>query len=122
MGKNLSKISKPLVSKQIALHAMCYFGQAFVFCLLIDKTVLEWFLLIICGEHSLATPTNLFSRNHPTLCFSLKVQSCKLSKNKYMTASTQITSSEILTFIAVLVFKLLSHKVLFTNRRDNRNC
>ena len=52
----------------------------------------------------------------------LKVQSCKLYNNKYMIASTQITSTEILAFIAVLVFKLLSRKVLFTNRKDNRNC
>ena len=49
---------------------------------------------------------------------ALKVQSCKLY-NKYMIASTQITSIEIFAFIAVLVFKLLSRKVLFTNRKDN---
>ena len=40
----------------------------------------------------------------------LKVQSCKLYDNKYMITSTQITNTEIFTFIAVLVFKLLSHK------------
>ena len=39
-----------------------------------------------------------------------------------MTALTQITSVEIVTFIAVLVFKVLSPKVLFINRKDNRNC
>ena len=39
-----------------------------------------------------------------------------------MIASTQIANPEILTFIAVLVFKLLSRKVLFKNRKDNRNC
>ena len=54
--------------------------------------------------------------------YSLKVQSCKLSNNKYMTASTQITSTEIFAFIVVPVFKLLSCKALFTNRKDNRNC
>ena len=37
-------------------------------------------------------------------------------------ASTQITNTEIFAFIAVLVFKLLSRKVLFINRKDNRNC
>ena len=26
------------------------------------------------------------------------------------------------TFIAILVFKLLSRKVLFINRKENRNC
>ena len=52
----------------------------------------------------------------------LKVQSCKLCNNKYMIASTQITSIEIFAFVAALVFKLLSRKVLFINRKDNRNC
>ena len=39
-----------------------------------------------------------------------------------MIASTQITNTEVFVFIAVLVFKLLSRKVLFINRKDNRNC
>ena len=52
----------------------------------------------------------------------LKVQSCKLYINKYMIVSPQITNAEIFAIIAVLVFKLLSRKVLFINRRDNRNC
>ena len=39
-----------------------------------------------------------------------------------MIASTQIKSTEIVAFIAVLVFKLMSRKVLFINRKDNRNC
>ena len=39
-----------------------------------------------------------------------------------MIASTQITDNEIFTFIAVPVFKLLSRKVLFINKKDNRNC
>ena len=38
-----------------------------------------------------------------------------------MMASTQITNTEIFAFIAVL-FKLLSRKVSFINRKDNRNC
>ena len=33
-----------------------------------------------------------------------------------------MTSNEILAFIAVLVFKLLNRKVLFINKKDNRNC
>ena len=52
----------------------------------------------------------------------LKLQSWKLYNNKYMIASTQITNTEIFAFVAVLVFKLLSRKVLFINRKDNRNC
>ena len=41
--------------------------------------------------------------------------------NKYMITSTQITNTEIFAFISVLVWKLLSRKVLFTNTKDNRN-
>ena len=37
-----------------------------------------------------------------------------------MIASTQITNTDIFTFIPVLVFKLLSRKVLFINRKGNR--
>ena len=54
---------------------------------------------------------------------TLKVESCKLNNNKYMIASTQITNTEIFALIAVLVFKLLSHKILFiTRKKNNRNC
>ena len=52
----------------------------------------------------------------------LKVQSCKLCNNKYVIASAQLTNTEIFAFITVLVFKLLSRKVLFISRKDNRNC
>ena len=52
---------------------------------------------------------------------TLKVQSCKLRNDKYMIASTQI-NTETFAFIAILVFKLLSRKLFFINRKDNRNC
>ena len=39
-----------------------------------------------------------------------------------MAASAQITSTDIFALIAVLLFKLLSRKVLFINRKDDRNC
>ena len=39
-----------------------------------------------------------------------------------MIASTQITNAEIFAFISALVFKILSRKVLFINRKDNINC
>ena len=58
----------------------------------------------------------------PLICWVLKVQSCKLCNNKYMFASTQIRNTKIFAFIAVLVFKVLSPKILFINRKDNRNC
>ena len=38
-----------------------------------------------------------------------------------MIGSTQITN-KISAFIAVLNFELVSRKILFTNRKDNRNC
>ena len=60
MGKKLSKPLKMLILVQIVLAAMSYFGQAFVFCMLISKNLLEWFLLIICKERSLTRSTNLF--------------------------------------------------------------
>ena len=34
----------------------------------------------------------------------------------------QVTNIEIFIFIEVLVFRLLSRKFLFINRKDNRNC
>ena len=52
----------------------------------------------------------------------LKVQSCKWYNNKYMFALTQIANTDTFAFIDLLVFKLLSRKVLFINRKDNRNC
>ena len=56
------------------------------------------------------------------LMIALKVQSCKLYNNKYILALAQITNTEIFAFKAVVVFKLLNHEVLFTNRKDSRNC
>ena len=53
---------------------------------------------------------------------NLKVLPCKLYNNKYMTASTQVTNTEIFALITILVFKLLRRNVLFINRKDNRNC
>ena len=46
---------------------------------------------------------------------------CKLYSNKYMIVSTQITNTEISALMSVLDFKLLTCKVLFTNRTDNRD-
>ena len=37
---------KILISEQISFAEVLYFGQVFVFCNLINKSVLEWFLLI----------------------------------------------------------------------------
>ena len=48
---------------------------------------------------------------------TLKVQPCKLYNNQYITASTQTTNTEIVAFAALLIFKLLSHKVLFIKEK-----
>ena len=52
----------------------------------------------------------------------LKVQLFRIYNTKYMIASTQITNTEVLIFIAVLVYTSLSRRVLFINKKDNRNC
>ena len=56
------------------------------------------------------------------LMIALKVQPCKSYNNKYIITLTQITNTEIFAFKAVVVFKLLNHEVLFTNRKESRNC
>ena len=48
---------------------------------------------------------------------TLKVQSCRLYNNQYIITSTQITNTEIVAFMALLVFTLLSHKVLFIKEK-----
>ena len=39
-----------------------------------------------------------------------------------MITSKQVKDTDIFAFIGVLVFKLMSHKVLFINRKNKRNC
>ena len=63
--------------------------------------------------------SDLASKSSATV---LKGQSCKLYKNRYMIASTHITNTEIFAFVTVLVFTLLSRKILFINSKHNRNC
>ena len=59
------------------------------------------------------------------LKITLSGKAFKLYNSKYMMASTQITNTEvfpIIVVIVVIVFKLLSRKVLFINRKNNKNC
>ena len=42
---------KTKTSEQIAFAVVLYFGKVFVFCRLINKGMLEWFLLIIWPSH-----------------------------------------------------------------------
>ena len=53
---------------------------------------------------------------------ALNVQSCKWYNSKSMTTSAQITNTETFVFMALLVFKLFSRKILYINRKNNRNC
>ena len=66
VDENLSQSVKILVSEQIALAAIFYLN------------VLEWFLLIMCKEPTLSRSTNLYSRNHPTLCLWLRRKDRKI--------------------------------------------
>ena len=51
----------------------------------------------------------------------LMVYSSKFYNNRYMIFLTQIANTEIFAFIAPPVFSLLRRKVLFVNKKDNRN-
>ena len=53
---------------------------------------------------------------------SIKGTIMKIIYHRYIIASIEITNIEIFAFIAVLVFKLLSHKLLFINKKDNIKC
>ena len=54
--------------------------------------------------------------------WNTRIKGTVMQINKYVIASTPITNTESFASIAVLVFKLSSRKVLFINRKDNRNC
>ena len=80
---------------------------------------LVFFIYIICIRFLFLF---IFKSFYRCILLYVKVQSCKFYNNKYMIASTKITNTDVFAFIACLVFKLLSHKVLFIKRKDNRNC
>ena len=63
-----------------------------------------------------------FLCNFEIIWLLVKVQSSELYKNKYMIATALITNTEIFTFMAVLVLKLMSRTVFIINKKDNRNC
>ena len=58
--------------------------------MLINKNVLEWFLLKICKEHTLPRSTNLFSKNHPhtTLFFWLIKEGWQMPKTEKLLYQT----------------------------------
>ena len=114
---------------------ICLFEKCFKFLILINLVhgnrqnpdffrfplVLPFFLCV----HTFALPLDflsIFMHRQGLNVYSpeymlLKVQSCKLCDNKYMITSTQISNTESFAFIAALVFKVLSRKVLFISRR-----
>ena len=56
-----------MISEKIALAAAFYFGQIFLHAN--QQNLLEWFLPILCNEHTLRRSRSLFSRNHPICVF-----------------------------------------------------
>ena len=52
--------------------------------------------------------------------WSLQLITQLWSNNKYLIASIQITNTEIFTFIAVLVFKLLNHQVFVYKQQQQQ--
>ena len=93
----------------------CYCTRV-VTLIIVFKNIYQIFRPITLLKHMLIT------NQYVATNYCLKVQSCKLNNSKYVIASIQITNTEIFAFISVLVFNLLSRKVLFINRKDNRNC
>ena len=66
--------------------------------------------------------TNAKIRIYPVGIYLLKVnnekiQSCKLYNKQYIIASTQITNTKIVAFIAILVFNLLNCEFLFIKEK-----
>ena len=95
---------------------MKFFCHAYVLCPLV---ILNQDESVYLGDN---LPIQLVKKSHFTRRKNLQVQLCKLYSNKHIIVSTQTTNTEVFPFIAVLVFKLLSRKFLFINRKDNRNC
>ena len=56
----------------MTLAAIFYFWQLFVLYRLISKSVLKWFLLIMCKEYTLRRSKTLLSNNHPALYCCLR--------------------------------------------------
>ena len=86
-----------------------FFSPYFVLCLCSYICIAPWLSSTFMHRQGL----NVYSLEY----MLLKVQWCKLCDNKYMIASTQISNTESFAFIAAVVFKVLSRKVLFINRR-----
>ena len=69
------------IPEQIALAAISYFGKAFVFCRLINKNVLEWFLLMMCTG-KLLRHAQIFGRAHLPCKNEKTIKSTNLQLNR----------------------------------------
>ena len=74
--KNIVKI---LISNQRAFAAVVYFGQVFGFCRLINKSVLKWFLLIMCLNNMYYGKIYPFQQKPSHIVFNLeeKIDRCR---------------------------------------------
>ena len=71
MDKNVFKSVEILISEQIALAAVFFFEQVFVFCMLTNKSALEWFLQV-CREHTPEKIYKLFWKKPSDIAFLIK--------------------------------------------------
>ena len=78
--------------EEITLTAMLHFGQVFLFWRLINKNFLEWFLPIICKEHTLTKSTTTFSRSFPKLCFELRRECRQMPTTEHLVHQTDKNS------------------------------
>ena len=91
---------------------MFYFEQVSVFCMLINKNVLEWFLLMVCKEHTLLRSTKLISRNHPKVYFRLIREGRQMPKAEQLLYQTDKTSHRG----CPLEKSVLKHFAIFTGK------
>ena len=110
-----------LVLPNVAFFHFFYFYYCFLALIKFWPLVLNLCLFSFFSFILFALVFFVFFYFYRSILLYVKVQSCKLYNDKYMFASTKI-NSYIFVFIAVLVFKLLSHKVLFIKRKDNKGC
>ena len=83
------------VPEQVTLAAISYFGQVFVFCELINKNVLKWFLLTMCKEHTFSSSAaNLLQQKPSPIMFLIKKR-----KSADVTVQNPIASFQTVTFL-----------------------
>ena len=89
-----SRFSDNPVPEQVALAAICYFGQVFVLYELINKNALKWFLLTMCKEHTLSSSTNLLQQKPSPIMLLIKRR-----RSADVTVQNPITIFQTVTFL-----------------------